>query len=298
MSREHDPLDQEERALADALARATPRAGPPPELDAAILASARRALATGTASNAVRPRIRRRWPAVLGVAASLALAVGIAWQLRPAPDTAVPAASEGPPVVFDTPPPASREPMQADPAPAPGTAASPAGEPPVEIPAVREPAPPAPAAARPLPPGREDDGAPSAAPSTPASQPEGRLPIFEPSPPPVDTAIGRKRVRQQAGDHALPARAARAPLPASPVPESAEQASRATAGDIVFDQEGLDDEPPATVDSPQARRAWLDRIRELRDAGELDAARESLGEYRRRYPDLDLPADLEGLLSE
>lgn len=60
----------------------------------------------------------------------------------------------------------------------------------------------------------------------------------------------------------------------------------------------MDDAPPATVDSPQARRAWLERIRELRDAGELEAARESLGEYRRRYPGADLPADLQGLLSE
>jgi len=111
----------------------------------------------------------------------------------------------------------------------------------------------------------------------------------------VDTAIGRKRVRQEAGDQAAPARAQ---SPASRAPETAAQAGRATAGDIVFEHEGLDDEPPATVDSPQTRRAWLDRIRELRDAGELEVARESLREYRRRYPDLDLPGDLEGLLSE
>ena len=54
---------------------------------------------------------------VVGVAASLALAVGVAWQLRPAPDAIVPAADEGPPVVFDAAMPAPREPEQADPAP-------------------------------------------------------------------------------------------------------------------------------------------------------------------------------------
>jgi hypothetical protein len=116
-----------------------------------------------------------------------------------------------------------------------------------------------------------------------ASQAEDRVPVFEPSPPPVDTAIGRKRIRQEARDQDT-----------GPTPQD----RRAAAGDIVFEHEGLDDEPPATVDSPDTRRAWLDRIRELRDDGELDAARESLREYRRRYPGLDLPADLEGLLSE
>src|SRR5690606_28259807 len=76
MSRDHEPLDPEERALADALGRAVPRAGPPPAVDAAILASARRATQAPTGSGASHHRPRRRWPAVLGVAASLALAVG------------------------------------------------------------------------------------------------------------------------------------------------------------------------------------------------------------------------------
>src|SRR5690606_27018145 len=95
MSREQDPLSPEERELADALARATPRRGPPPQLDATILASARAALKKDAAPPA-RAR-RRRWPAALGVAASLALAVGIAWQLRPAPDQDLAPMTEGPP---------------------------------------------------------------------------------------------------------------------------------------------------------------------------------------------------------
>lgn len=69
-------------------------------------------------------------------------------------------------------------------------------------------------------------------------------------------------------------------------------------GDALLDHDRLDDAPPATVDSPQARQAWLERIRELRDAGAIEAARDSLLEYRRRYPGEEVPDDLEGLLPE
>jgi hypothetical protein len=55
----------------------------------------------------------------------------------------------------------------------------------------------------------------------------------------------------------------------------------------------LDEEPPATADSPQVRDAWLQRIRELLSAGETEAARNSLAEFRRRYPKYALPEDLQ-----
>jgi hypothetical protein len=54
----------------------------------------------------------------------------------------------------------------------------------------------------------------------------------------------------------------------------------------------LDEEPPATADSPQVRDAWLQRIRELLSAGETEAARNSLAEFRKRYPKYALPEDL------
>lgn len=87
---------------------------------------------------------------------------------------------------------------------------------------------------------------------------------------------------------------------ASPVAPGPTGAARPipAAGDIVPDQEALDDAPPATLDSPQTRLAWLERIRELRDAGATAAARDSLAEYRRRYPGLEVPEDLQGLLTE
>ncbi|MGX5730173.1 hypothetical protein ACWKWK_06520 [Pseudoxanthomonas beigongshangi] len=73
-----EPLDSEERLLADQLARLGPHGEPSSMLDARILAAAHDAVAA-------RPAVRRkpRWPVAMGLAASALLAVGIAWQLRP-----------------------------------------------------------------------------------------------------------------------------------------------------------------------------------------------------------------------
>lgn len=61
------------------------------------------------------------------------------------------------------------------------------------------------------------------------------------------------------------------------------------------DDEPLDDVPPATADSPAVRDAWLQRIRELADAGNIEGARASLHEFVRRYPAYPLPDDLRAL---
>lgn len=316
MSRDQDPLSPEERELADALARATPRRGPPPQLDAAILASARAALREGAAP--LRETRRRRWPAVLGVAASLALAVGIAWQLRPTPDRDLPPMTEGPP-----PRPAASTaadastPSGARSGPPAKGAAAPAQAPPPEPMAAFEPeagestprpdaqehVPPAQRQAELSPPMRDPVPAP---PPPPPAAPAPPVPALEPpvvadQPLPAETAIGRARVRQEAASRPAAARGADRPAavaaPAPPAAKSSDDAETDGAG-IVFDRRALHDGPPATVDSPAIHRAWLDRIRELRDAGELEAARESLREYRRRYPGQELPDDLDGLLDE
>lgn len=310
MSRDQDPLSPEERALAEALARAAPRRGPPPQVDAAILASARSALRKdGVAPGRSR---RRRWPAVLGVAASLALAVGIAWQLRPAPDDALPPVTEGPPArpaarpaeapaaseargfqaaesaaIEKAPPPlpaAASEPeaVESPPQPEAQKQASPAREQAVLSAPAQDPVPPPPPPAPPAPP-------------VPAPDP----PVVADQPPPAGAAADRTRARQQAAPRPAAARSADGPAAAAAAPaaESRDDAGTDGAG-IVFDRRALHDGPPATVDSPAIHRAWLDRIRELRDAGELEAARESLREYRRRYPGQALPDDLDGLLDE
>ena len=66
MSRRPDPLDANERALADLLAR-DDMPGPPPQLDARILAAARAA----TTPAVVPRRPRPRWIAGMGIAATL-----------------------------------------------------------------------------------------------------------------------------------------------------------------------------------------------------------------------------------
>jgi len=72
-----EPLTQEERGLADRLARLGASGEPSAALDARILAAAHGEVAA-------RRNRRPRWPLALGAVATLALAIGIASQLRPA----------------------------------------------------------------------------------------------------------------------------------------------------------------------------------------------------------------------
>ena len=92
-TRDHEPLTPEERDLAQRLSRLGGHAAPSASLDARILAAAQAAVAAPAAT--ARGRRRPRWPFGVSIAASLAVALGIAWQLRPQPEHAVlPAASE------------------------------------------------------------------------------------------------------------------------------------------------------------------------------------------------------------
>lgn len=94
MSMPPEPLTPEERALAQSLSRLGPHGGPSPELDARILGAARAAVQTARATSGNVPPSRRRWPLRIGVAASVLLAAGVAWQLRPVHE--IPIASEVP----------------------------------------------------------------------------------------------------------------------------------------------------------------------------------------------------------
>jgi hypothetical protein len=94
MSMPHEPLTPEERALAQSLSRLGPHGGPSPELDARILGAARAAVQSTPSTNGPVSPSRRRWPLGMGVAASVLLAAGVAWQLRPVHE--IPVASEVP----------------------------------------------------------------------------------------------------------------------------------------------------------------------------------------------------------
>lgn len=91
--------------------------------------------------------------------------------------------------------------------------------------------------------------------------------------------VGSRVARQAPAAAAPVVSAPPAPPPPPPAPS------------VVADQP-YDDQPPVTADSPQFRQAWLQRIRKQLAQGQPEAARESLQEFRRRYPDVELPDDL------
>lgn len=323
MSGQHEPLTAEERELAQRLARLGASAQPSSALDARILAAAgASAVAAGTGAPR---RVRARWAVGFGLAASLALAVGVAWQLRPLPGAGVdsPEASRaaataeyGAPLAADTAAadnaPAAEPAMQDGGAATTGPTPDPAPVPP-PAPAEPEPhrkqatavpasqaAPAPPMALSGPPPVAADAAAPSAFPAPPpappapvADQPEASALSSGSA---ARTAAPQAATRQRNGstDAAME----------SVVQSEAERLDRAEAAVSSIDRDdasvladdGYDDEPPASADSPEVRKAWLARIRELVAEGREEAARASLAEFRRRYPQAPLPDDLRPLL--
>jgi hypothetical protein len=91
----------------------------------------------------------------------------------------------------------------------------------------------------------------------------------------------------------------RAKLPSKPESEALDQiemtGARIERDNAGFSDQALDDQPPATADSPEVQRAWLQRIRELLRKGDTAGARASVAEFKRRYPHYALPDDLREL---
>lgn len=308
----HDPLTPEERELAARLARLGPHGEPPAALDARILAAAHAAAAPS-------PRAHRRWPALLAVAATLALAIGITWQLRPH-DDAAPVLHEGPAASADV---EAAPAASADAVPAEATAAA-------GVPAEAAAAP-ATDSARSAPPVAAPDSAPlPTPPSAPTGQaqslPSTRAPrtsapvtgtaALRAAPPPEARAAQKEPTAFQPPEEAAaPARVMASPPPPPPAPVAA-PAAVAT--------------PQATTAAPMTRKAmpqpvaadsaaeaalpringravrdvpieddarldasdWLDRIRLRQLADDTSGARASLALFRRYYPDRAIPEDL------
>lgn len=289
----HDPLDAHERLLADRLARES-TASPPPALDAAILAAARAAVAGTPAAPARVPRHhRRRWPLGMGMAAAVLVAVGVAWQLRPLPDArpgsalpATPAAQVAgrparPPVA------ATRIPTDSQPSDtASDDAAIGARVLSAPVSSSRSMAPDA------TPP---PDAIASAPPATAPAAPAAGI---------GDAATTAPRATAFGADAVIASQAPAQPVGISP---ATARAAMSVTRDVDLPAPHLpaltsterrhdDDQPPATVDAPEVRQAWLERVRELLDTGDITAARASLAEFHRRHPQADLPADLRALL--
>ncbi len=104
-----------------------------------------------------------------------------------------------------------------------------------------------------------------------APPPPAPKPLLQPAPAPAPAPVAAPPASMQRSGAAAPARAA----------------SAADAVEV--------DEPPATMNSPSARKAWLRRISELVHAGRNEEARASLAEFRRRYPNERIPAELKVL---
>lgn len=316
-----DSLTPEERELARLLGRPS-ATGPAPAIDAAVLAAARTAVEAPAADAAtwklppaapVRgTRPRSRLPAVFGLAASVIFAVGIAWQLKPeeppAPPLAEPVAApvpgaaasstartEAAPALDAAPPPApvaappvvQQERIAKDPAAATAPTSAPAPEraqavasPRPEVIAV--PAPPAPV--------------PAPAPMMSAPAPEAASAhAMDASEPALDSVV----VTGSTVERAAPRAALKSAAPAKPAPgapgvmrrAAAPMAAPASADDAV---RALHQAVAADASLP--RKQWLKRIRERRDAGDVDTARASLERYLQQYPEVRIPRDLRQLL--
>ena len=306
--RQAEPLSPEERALGERLTRLGPHGEPSPALDARILAAAHAAASTPARTHGAP----RRWPMALGIAASLTLAVGIAWQLRPVQEATVydeaasaPAAQADAAAVAQdaaadvaatgqasaaaaaAPPPPKLDARPAQTAAGPRRESQPAVTAPRSAAQrARAAAPAAPAAAEPEV-VFEDDApvdaavpAPAAPPPAPPSSPASAPTTRAQSTAPAAKAISGD-ARTQAAERS-----------------SAEAAASNASGNAAQSREDAfaEDVPPATADSPEVREAWLQRIRELAEAGETGDARASLQEFVHRYPNHPLPDDLRALL--
>lgn len=282
------PLDAEERALAALLPRPHGRGEPGADLDARILAAAQAALHPQPAS----PRPRRSWIGPTALAASLVLAVGLAWQLRPPPSLPAPAISdagaadsEGASMhAFESPPSRPSPMARTMPMPAPPPEAMVAAAPKQETPAgTNAPAPQPMAAPPPAPP----------APAAPVMVAEA-APVAAPHASELARAQAPVMAKATASD-AMRERAAASGTVAAEHRAEAQRAADAATLDAIVVTDPEEDVPPATADSPDVREAWLKRIGELQKQGKTDEAKASLAEFHRRYPDAALPPDLRKL---
>lgn len=299
-----EPLDADERALATHLPRLHGRDEPDAALDARILAAAHAALSPAPLS-----KRRRSWIVPLTAAASVSLAVGLAWQLQPpAGPQVTPASAEvaaqgaagendqGVMQSIGAPPPPSANVVESKPLPMASPArqqALPMGD---DAPVAREVAPAEPAA-------EPRATAPMFVPPPPASMTDA-MPVEVAAPPPAPPAppapvtTQGAMARSTAADAGASAVGAAMPAQAKRIRQN--EAEAAATLDTVTSEEfakAIDEEdvPPATMDAPAARDAWLRRIVELQQQGRIDDAKASLAEFRRRYPDAVLPPELRKL---
>lgn len=122
----------------------------------------------------------------------------------------------------------------------------------------------------------EADGA--AAPAAAAAEQRQELDRISVTGSKIDTEREPSALRRQRAASTLAARAE---------PAAADAARSAKADPIATAVE---------ADALLPRRRWIQRIRERRDAGDVDTARASLERYLQQYPEVRIPRDLRALL--
>lgn len=248
--------------------RALPPVEPPPALDDAIRAAARRAVKAKPDSPL------RRWALPASVAAVLALSVGIALHV----DWQKPLVVDGTPVSAGS----AEYPVSQAPSEAPAVT-----EPPRTGPAAKDSAGTAPSAkvspAEPVGERREEKrAAPLEAASPPPASANLAAPAAPPAAPlstaPAPAAMQAVPARAAADTAAAPPSASSAPAPAAVAPM---RAKREAAGASLAKE--------AFAVPPEKQ---LERVAELRAAGRHDEADEALANFRREHPDYRIPPEI------
>jgi hypothetical protein len=261
---------------------------PPARLDHAILAEAHRAVGGGAAGARGRPAWRR-WSLPLSLAATLVVAVLVGLELpyvsrEPAVTQPASAPEEAPGVSVA----AKREAagrVAADKVAAdkrkvaPAPQAAPAAES-VELDQAFRPAPRARSPEAPAP-GREKSAVIPAAPA-PAVSPgaEEALPMNT-APAAAAPAANTPRLEATPETRSAPADRSMPPAQESAAPAAAMLAAPPQASGL--------------AQTPGPQQAWLQRIRQLEQAGKRDEAKKELATFTKRYPDYPVPKELQGL---
>ena len=301
-SQRPDLLTPEERELADRLARIAPRGTPSAALDARILGAAH--AVAGRKASPTHPR--SRWPALVGIAATVALAVGVVWQLRPVHE--VPTARDEVPSSAVMRPQATtamseeavpdRESDTRSVAESQSRAADVAARPQPAEPRARVLSRPSPLPSPP-PPVVFDDPSPVDAPKS-VRVPAPPAPPAPP-PPPLLAPTSAPTTNSPAAAAATRSRRYQAaPMAARMQRKAAETAAIESAVSDAPAGPGIDADQrtitiadvPVESDRTLAPVDWIERIRQRRDSGDMDGARASLGALRQAHPTLELPEDV------
>ncbi|MBA3485695.1 MAG: hypothetical protein H0T88_00640 [Lysobacter sp.] len=291
-----EPLTPEERAMAMRLTRIGPHGEPSPALDAHIIGAAH--AATGSSRSATR------WPALIGLAATLALAVGITWQLKPVGEPTVDGtvqetASAPAAEVMTAPADMARQHAARDPQPPPAASHEATRE--QEAPKASV----TPAPARSAGTTQADPVPTPPAPAAPSVATPAVIASDNAEPIMRDTedraalraereALSRSAQDDDALSRARPPRIDRhAATAASP---EAFPADSAQASDMAKTTQAA--EMPVAQDRGLEPEDWIERIRLRRDSGDIAGARESLQLLRREHPQTLVPSDLVELTQE